>query len=66
MSDENPPADDQFGRLLDEILDALRHGKVPRVEEFARSYPEHADEIREILPALVLMEKARSPASRHD
>ncbi|HZT82170.1 MAG TPA: serine/threonine-protein kinase, partial [Gemmataceae bacterium] len=34
----------------------------PSVEEFARRYPEHADEIREILPALALMEKAKSTA----
>jgi hypothetical protein len=61
MSDESPSADDQFGRLVDEILDALRHGKVPTAEEFARRYAVPADEIREILPALVLMEKARSP-----
>src|SRR5206468_5744183 len=28
-------------------------------EEFARRYPEHAGEIRDMLPALVLMEKAK-------
>jgi hypothetical protein len=33
---------------------------VTSVEEFARRYPEHADDIREVLPALALMEKAKS------
>src|SRR5262249_995717 len=32
----------------------------PSVEEFARRYPGNADEIREMLPALVLMEVAKS------
>ena len=41
-------------------MEAFRQGKRPSVEEFARRYPEHADEIREMLPALVLMEKAKS------
>src|SRR5262249_36531511 len=35
----------------------------PSVEEFARRYPEHADEVREMLPALVLMERAKAPDS---
>jgi serine/threonine protein kinase len=30
------------------------------VEEFARRYPEHANEIREMLPALMLMERAKT------
>src|SRR5262249_23156467 len=29
-------------------------------EEYAHRYPEHADDLRDMLPALVLMEKAKS------
>jgi WD40 repeat protein/serine/threonine protein kinase len=52
---------DPFGQIADEFVEAFRQGKRPSVEEFARRYPEHADEIRAMLPALVLMEKAKSP-----
>src|SRR5262249_17937696 len=51
---------DPFGQIADEFVEAYRQGKRPSVEEFARRYPEHADEIREMLPALALMEKAKS------
>jgi WD40 repeat protein/serine/threonine protein kinase len=60
MIDHNASEADPFGAIADEFMEALRQGKHPSVEEFARRYPEHADEIHEMLPALVLMEKARS------
>src|SRR5262249_27293421 len=60
MSDNNPPAGDPFGQIAAEVMEALPQGKHPSVEEFARRYPEHADEIREMLPALALMEEAKS------
>src|SRR5262249_32742385 len=44
----------------DEFVEAFRQGQRPSVEEFACRYPEHAARIRQILPALVLMEKAKS------
>jgi WD40 repeat protein/serine/threonine protein kinase len=61
MTDKDPSAADPFGQIADEFVEALRQGKRPSVEEFARRYPDHVDEIREILPALVLMEKAKAP-----
>ena len=60
MSDSNPSAPDPFGLIADEFVEAFRQGQCPSVEEFARRYPEHADDIRDMLPALVLMEKAKS------
>jgi WD40 repeat protein/serine/threonine protein kinase len=60
MSVNNASAGDPFGQIADEFVEALRQGNRPSVEEFARRYPEHADAIREMLPALVLMEKAKS------
>src|SRR5206468_1058930 len=68
MNDNNPSCEDPFGQIADEFVEAFRQGKRPSVEEFARRYPEHADEIRDMLPALVLMEKAKAaeeaPAQR--
>src|SRR5438477_7600817 len=69
MTDNDPSSADPFGQIADEFVEAFRQGKRPSVEEYARRYPEHADEIRDMLPALVLMEKARSaddtPGQRH-
>src|SRR5207249_9141173 len=61
MNDTNPSAADPLGQIADEFVDAFRQGKRPSVEAFARRYPEHAGEIRDMLPALVLMEKAKAP-----
>src|SRR6202023_2248716 len=60
MSDNNPSAADPFGQIADEFVEAFRQGKRPTVEEFIRRYPEQANEIRDMLPALVLIEKAKS------
>jgi hypothetical protein len=49
-----------LGQIADEFVVALRQGKRPSVEEFARRYPTHADEIREMLAAPVLREEAKS------
>ena len=49
MSDTTPSAADPFGQIADEFVEAFRQGKRPSVEEFARRYPEQADEIRDML-----------------
>jgi serine/threonine protein kinase/WD40 repeat protein len=69
MSDNNPSEADPLGQIADEFVEAFRQGKRPSVEEFAQRYPEHTDEIRDMLPALVLMERAKtaddSPGQQH-
>jgi WD40 repeat protein len=60
MSDKDPSDADPLGPIADEFVEAFRQGKRPSVEEFARRYPAQADEIRDMLPALVLMEQAKS------
>lgn len=71
MTDNNPSAADMFGQIADEFVSELRQGRHPTVEEFVRRHPNHADEIREFLPALVMIEKAKEsdtsrPRSRTD
>jgi hypothetical protein len=56
---EEPSSADPIGAIADEFVAAFRHGQAPSVEEIARRYPAHADKIREILPALLLMEQAK-------
>src|SRR5262245_222903 len=61
MTDNDASAADPLGQIADEFVEALRLGQRPSVEEFARRYPAHADDIRDMLPALMLMEKAKGP-----
>jgi serine/threonine protein kinase/WD40 repeat protein len=61
MIDDDLSSADPLGQIADEFVEAIRQGQRPSVEEFARRYPAHADDIRDILPALVLMEKAKAP-----
>src|SRR6516162_9214216 len=60
MSDNDPSSVDPFGQIADEFVEAFRQGQRPSIEEFARRYPQHADEIRDMLPALLLMEQAKA------
>jgi WD40 repeat protein/serine/threonine protein kinase len=60
MSDNDRSAADPLGQIADEFVQAFRQGKQPSVEEFARRYPAHADAIRDMLPALLLMEQAKA------
>jgi formylglycine-generating enzyme required for sulfatase activity/serine/threonine protein kinase len=62
MSEDDLSSGDPFGEIADEFVEAVRRGERPSVEEFARRYPEHADAIRDMLPALALMEQAKSAA----
>jgi hypothetical protein len=60
MSDKDPSDADPFGEIADEFVEAFRQGQRPSVEEFAHRYSAHDDDIRDILPALVCMEEAKS------
>ena len=61
MTDNEASGADPLGSIADEFVEAFRQGQHPTVEDFVRRYPVHADELREILPALELMEKAKAP-----
>lgn len=59
MREDNPSGADPLGAIADEFVAAFRQGKRPSVAEFARRHPVYADAIRDLLPALVLMEQAK-------
>ena len=46
--------------LAEEFMDRLRQGEYPSVEEYATANPDRADEIRELFPTIVAMEKLKS------
>ena len=51
-ADRNP-----FERLAEEFAARLRRGEHPSLTEYVERYPEHADDIRELFPALALVEQ---------
>jgi serine/threonine protein kinase/WD40 repeat protein len=53
------PERDPFEKLADSFLARYRAGERPSVQEYAERYPELAEQIRALLPALVLMEEHR-------
>src|SRR5438132_3828091 len=49
---EKPSQDALIGRIADEFTERLQRGDRPEVEQYARLYPQVADLLRGILPAL--------------
>ncbi len=56
-ADERDPID----RLCEEFVQRFRAGEDPAVSEYIRRHPEHAAEIRELFPALLLIEELAVP-----
>ena len=50
---------DSVEQLLESFLSRWRRGERPSLEEYAARCPERADEIRELFPALVVMEQLK-------
>src|SRR4051812_20901511 len=66
MADAQTPSSDSFDRdpieqLADSFIARFRGGERPSIDEYASKHPELADEIRELLPALVELELNHSP-----
>ncbi len=57
-SSERNPVD----RLAEEFAERHRRGEQPSLTEYTDKYPQWADEIRELFPALVLMEQFKPQA----
>jgi serine/threonine protein kinase/WD40 repeat protein len=57
-SAERNPVD----RLAEEFAARFRRGERPSLTEYTQRYPELAQDIRELFPALVLMEQLKPPA----
>ena len=53
-----PGRRDPVEELAEAFLERHRRGERPAIEEFIAQAPEHADEIRELFPALLLLEQA--------
>src|SRR5262245_49911466 len=53
---------DLLNRLAEEFVQRYRQGERPTPSEYGRRHPELAAEIRELFPALVMMEQAGTSA----
>jgi WD40 repeat protein/serine/threonine protein kinase len=51
---------DPLGQLADEFLERYRRGERPALTEYTARHPELAEQIREVFPALLLIEGVRS------
>ncbi len=58
----DPPTPPSLDRLMESFMERQRRGERPSVEEYARQYPELADAIRDVFPALAVMEEFGSAA----
>jgi eukaryotic-like serine/threonine-protein kinase len=47
--------EDLLGRVANEFFEAAARGEQPSIEEYARRYPEIADDVRRVFPALALV-----------
>ena len=51
------PSREAVEQLAEEFVERFRRGERPSLSEYAARYPEHAEEIRKLFPALVVMEQ---------
>jgi eukaryotic-like serine/threonine-protein kinase len=59
MAFDESERDDLLDRLVEEFAARLRRGERPALKEFAERYPELADEIHEVFPAMAQVEQAK-------
>jgi hypothetical protein len=54
--------------LAEEFLERRRNGELPSIEDYVAAHPDHAEEIRELFPAWIMMNElgAHSDASGGD
>jgi eukaryotic-like serine/threonine-protein kinase len=57
MSDSESGQYDLLDRLAEEFADRFRRGERPALKEYTDRYPDLADEIRELFPAMVNVEQ---------
>src|SRR5262249_49150996 len=54
------PRRETVEQLAEDFVERYRRGERPPLSEYTERYPEHADQIRDLFPALVMMEQIAS------
>ncbi len=65
MSDSQSPQS-RLDLLAEEFAAQIREGKRPSISEYVADYPDLADEIRDLFPALVMMEQVDHAIQQND
>ena len=69
MAGEHPPSPDdhdrRLGEAIDGYLESVGRGETATPDQWARRYPDLADELRECLAALELMQRASPTVASH-
>jgi WD40 repeat protein/serine/threonine protein kinase len=52
-----PPGRETVEQLAEEFAERYKRGERPLLSEYAARYPEHAEAIRDLFPAVIMMEK---------
>jgi serine/threonine protein kinase/Tfp pilus assembly protein PilF len=60
MTDRTGSQQIQIGELAESFVARFRAGERPNIEEYASKYPHLADELRQLLPTLVMLEQQGS------
>jgi eukaryotic-like serine/threonine-protein kinase len=55
---ENPAVEALMGQVVDDFLERLRRGERPEIEDYVRRHPPLATVLRQMLPALELVQQA--------
>ncbi len=61
--------EDRLGQVVDEFFEAVAHGETPDISDYLRRYPEIADLLKVVIPAMLATEHAAArsePASFQD
>lgn len=53
------PSEDLLEKLTEEFAEAIRNGESPSIDDYARRYPDLAERLLRVLPALEIMEQCR-------
>ncbi|MHB8863698.1 MAG: WD40 repeat domain-containing serine/threonine protein kinase [Pirellulaceae bacterium] len=62
-TDASPTGEErEIARLCEEISDRLRHGETVDIEDYVVRWPRHADELRQLLPAMQMMARLKLEA----
>ena len=66
MSISESDQDDLLDQLAEEFAARFRRGERPSLKEYTDRYPDLADEISELFPAMVKVEQAEEVRKGHD
>lgn len=59
MPPPDDPERDPVDLLAEEFADRFRRGERPSISEYVERYPDHADQLRDLLPAVAQMEQLK-------